>query len=570
MGIIIQRMNIILGTIVGLGIFLFGMHQLEQGLQSLGNNRIKKILSRSTEKPIFSVASGVTITAIVQSSSMVSLMVLAFASAGMIPLFNAVGVILGANLGTTFSGWIVTTIGFKMDLAAIALPLFGLSSIVYLFSERRPVWRSGAQAVIGLGLLIFGLSEMKDAVETLPLLFDLSSLVNMPIVVYLLVGMLMTALIQSSSAMTLITLTALHSGIVDLPAAAALVVGADIGTTSTTILGSLRGSRIMKQLALAHVVYNLVVDILAFLVLLPLLPSAMEFVGITDPLYGIVMFQSSFNLIGLFLFVPFLKQFSDWLSKRFGKDEDEYISLYLHNTSTEVTDAGLITLEKEVRHLLEMGMTLNMQAFHFSPLQIGTPEQVQSLQKVAKKYEGFNEGYVRLKRLETLIRHYSIRLESVSLNVKQIERISLLLECARDNVFALKSLKDIQLDLDLFRQGDSESSLLFNQEISNSQEEILRCQLSFLQSDMLDEQRLNQFHLLNDMISQQHQALNEDIAESLRLLPADKNKELDVSAAQVTTMLNVSREILHANQGVQHALKLYFKVTEKVGVNAKA
>ena len=241
----------------GLGVFLYGMHQLENGLKALSSESFKALLRKSTGNPLSSVAGGIVTTMILQSSSMVGLIMMAFVGAGVIPLVNAVGVVMGANLGTTFTGWVVATLGFKLKLAQIAIPAIGIGGLMAVALEQRQTLKSWAELIMGLGLLLFGLDIMKDSMEALAQRFDIAVLQGYHAIVYLLVGVLFSAVIQSSSAAMMITLSALHAGIVPLEAAAALVVGADLGTTSTMILGSLSGSAVKKQLALAHVLFNL-------------------------------------------------------------------------------------------------------------------------------------------------------------------------------------------------------------------------------------------------------------------------------------------------------------------------
>ncbi len=180
---------------------------------------IRDSLRQSTDKPIHSVVGGIISTTIVQSSSLVSLIVLAFVGAGIIPLINAIGIVLGSNLGTTFTGWIVATLGFKLDLTTLIYPLIALGGLSYgLFKGR---WKSFSQLVLGLALLLMGLDFMKDSVHTLTELIDIKALSNYPLFVYLLMGVIFTAIIQSSSAAMMLTLSALHAGIIPLPAAAA-------------------------------------------------------------------------------------------------------------------------------------------------------------------------------------------------------------------------------------------------------------------------------------------------------------------------------------------------------------
>ena len=189
-----------LNFIFGLGIFLFGMSQLEYGIRKLGDARLRYWLRSSTGSRLGSVTTGVVSTAILQSSSMMSLLVLAFASAGILPLVNAVGILLGANLGTTVTGWLVAIFGFKLDLEAMGLPLLGLSAMALTLTPRDTRASYTGYLVLGIALLLFGLGIMKTSMETLPQRWDVSVIQGHHAIVYLLFGVVITMLVQSSSA----------------------------------------------------------------------------------------------------------------------------------------------------------------------------------------------------------------------------------------------------------------------------------------------------------------------------------------------------------------------------------
>jgi len=184
--------------IFGLGIFLFGMSQLEKGIRRLSDARLRFWLRNSTKHSFGSITLGVVSTALLQSSSMVSLLVLAFASAGLLPLVNAIGVILGANLGTTMTGWIVATIGFKLDLEALSIPILGISSLVIVMMRKNSGLNSTAIVFLGIGLLLFGLSIMKASMDAIPERWDVSLFQGHHPAVYLLLGVIITFLIHLS------------------------------------------------------------------------------------------------------------------------------------------------------------------------------------------------------------------------------------------------------------------------------------------------------------------------------------------------------------------------------------
>jgi len=262
---------------------------------------------------------------------------------------------LGSNLGTTFTGWVVATLGFKLNLSTFIYPLAALGGVGYgLFKGK---WRAISQLVLSFALLLMGLDFMKDSVSTLTQHVDIKVLSDYPLIVYLLVGVILTAIIQSSSAIMMLTLSALYGEIIPLSAAAALVIGADLGTTSTILLGSLQGVVAKRRLAMAHVLFNLSIDTLAFIALLPLL-EFINLLQISDPLFALVAFHSLFNLFGLFLFLPFTKQFAHLL-EFWIKEDEQHTKRFIHNVPENVTDAALEALTQETRHLLNLVTNLN-------------------------------------------------------------------------------------------------------------------------------------------------------------------------------------------------------------------
>jgi len=206
----------------GLGLFLFGMHQLEQSLKLLAGRPFKKFIREHTARPLKSVLVGALSTAALQSSSVVSLIVLAFVGTGIISLASAIGIVFGSNLGTTATGWIVATVGFKLDIEVISLPLItigGLGAVWSTIGTRRAGF---SHLIVGFGLMLMGLDFMKSGAINLSALFDPAALIDYPPIVFLLAGFLTTAVIQSSSATIMITLSALYAGVIPLDSAAAV------------------------------------------------------------------------------------------------------------------------------------------------------------------------------------------------------------------------------------------------------------------------------------------------------------------------------------------------------------
>ncbi len=543
---------IIIAFLLGLIIFLFGMSRLEIGIHDASRARLQRWLVRSTNTALSSAGSGVLLTAILQSSSMISLLVLAFASAGMIPLYNAIGIILGANLGTTFTGWLVTLIGFKLDLQQLAIPLMAAGGLIQMFHKNNRQKHALGIAVFGLGLLIFGLNLMKDSMANIPGQWDISMLGEHSGLVYLLAGTLLAALIQSSSATMMIALSALYSQIIALPEAAAFIIGADLGTTSTTVLGSLTGNRIKKQLALAHFAFNLVVDLAAFFVLLPLLPALLAIVALHDPLYSLVAFHSIFNLLGLACFLPFLGAYSRWIGQCFTRSETHQTGLV--NIPVQVPEAAISALTKQIQTLLIDVLNLNMRNLHIHSETLHTDKFIiEQLRHSADTKQSFDTRYEAIKRQEGDIIQFVIRLQQQALSPQQALSLYKLLDTTRAMVYGCKTLKDISQNIADLRHA-SEAELLkvykdHERYHRHFYQELSKLFLSEHTGDYICEQSEN----LKKANDQHHNQLNKQVFDLARA-------EI-ISGEETSTLFNINREIHHSAKSLISALGHWSEVS---------
>lgn len=315
-------MLLIIKFIAGLGIFLYGMRKLEYSCKKYCSTPLKNFLLTKTNSPVQSVSSGALITALVQSSSLVGLTALALCSAGLLPLVNAIGIMIGANLGTTLTGWLIALIDFEFNIIIVLLIFFGLVAVIGFFIAKEKTIKF-IHLLLGFCLLLLGLELMRNATQHFTSNFNSEFFHQHSSWYFFIIGICLSAIVQSSSAVMLMALNALNFQFIQLEQAAAILIGADLGTTSTVILGSVYGKKIKRILASAHFIFNLVTDLVAFFLLLPFLPSLLVFLNITEPLIGLVFFHSFFNLVGLLLFFPWLKNFADFLNRCWKNDRDK-------------------------------------------------------------------------------------------------------------------------------------------------------------------------------------------------------------------------------------------------------
>lgn len=343
-----------LGTMAGgLGLFLLGMGLMTDGLKLAAGPALHRILTQATRTRTHALGSGLLVTALVQSSSAVTVAAIGFVNAGLLALGPALWVLFGANVGTTMTGWIVAMVGLKFKVEALAMPLAGLGALLRLTGEGR---RSGAigTAIAGFGLLFIGIALLQQAFA------GLAGQISLPqgdgalaVMAQLGIGALMTVLMQSSSAAMAITLTAAQGGLITAQGAAAVVIGANIGTTVTALLAALGATPNARRAAMAHVVFNLVTGAVALL-LLPWLIGALalarEAVGLpADPAAKLALFHTTFNLLGVLLMWPLAERLTLWLQQRFrAREEDEAQPRFLDATVLAVPTLALGALAREV------------------------------------------------------------------------------------------------------------------------------------------------------------------------------------------------------------------------------
>ncbi len=539
-----------LNLLFGLGIFLFGMLQLERSMQTLGSNWFKQWLNRSTATPVSSVLSGTVITAVLQSSSMVSLLVLAFASAGMIPLYNAIGVLLGANLGTTFTGWIVTTVGFKLNLSAIAIPAIGCGCLLQVFVEKSARARAIGALLLGFGLLLFGLDFMKSSVEYLPNRLNMESLQGFTAIQFLLIGCVLSAVIQSSSASMMLALTALHTGIIELQAAAALIIGADLGTTSTTILASFKGSPIKRQLAMSHVMFNVIVDALAFVFLLPALPFMMQVLGLNDPLYSLVAFHSLFNFTGLLLFTPLLRPYANWIGKLFQSNKTQVLKLT--EVAANTSEAAVTACEYHCYRMLMAGIGINLRNLKIDPHQLAISNSIKEILEGSDDSQTFEQRYEQLKHAEGELIQYVSDIQKFALTEQQSTGLLKITECSRLLVYAVKTLKDIRSDLMQLRHSNDELLQRLEKTYLEAMRNFYQRIISLL--DGMHEPAYVQEQL--ETLINANNELEHEFNQSLEPL----QKKLTLDANQLSTLLNVNRAIYNSGVNLLQGIKRWYEI----------
>ncbi len=535
----------------GLAFFLLAMRLVEESLKLLSGRTFKRLLYRFTGRPALSVLGGIISTAALQSSSVVTLMVLAFVGAGVMEMRNALGVVFGANLGTTFTGWIVSLLGFKLQVSALAYPLATIGGIGVLLARKETFFSRLAGFLVALGLLFVGLDLMKSGMSSLAETLPLESLRGHNLLVYFLVGLVLTALIQSSSATMMITLTALHSGIIELHAAAALVIGADLGTTITSVLASLGETAVKKQVALAHVLFNLVTDSLALLFLPFLLEGLLFVFSPEQPLFVLVGFHSLFNLLGICIFLPFLDRFASFLQRKFVNEPPSALH-YLHKVDPSVSAAALTALEKECHWLIHYAIASNVLALQIED----HPEPFLKTLLEEEEFQGksFRELYAAFKRLHGDVLEYIVVMQKEHLQEEESRRLYQLLFLCNEALHSAKAARDIHHDIEEFSQSHDRTARQYLERYQSGVKSFYARLCEFLPAEDVDT-TLSDFQNL-------FLAAKEVYESEIQLVYMD-TRESHLHEDLAPTALNINREIFSSHRSLLLALmELYLDVEE--------
>jgi phosphate:Na+ symporter len=447
-----EALNIIIRilTIVGgLGFFLYGMKLMSESLQKVAGRRMQKILEAIARKPLYGIFTGLIVTAIIQSSSATTVMIVSFANAGLLSLTQSVSVIMGANIGTTVTAWLISLLGFShlFDINVILLPLLALS--LPLFFSRKPHQRTVAEFIIGLVILFMGLYFIKSNVPevdqstyffkhfssyTDPRFFDILLFVG--------AGLLLTIIFQSSSATIAFTFVIATEGWISFPLAAAMVLGENIGTTSTAIISSLVANTPAKRAALSHLIFNLIGVIWALILLQPLLyfsdllaQQIVQQSAFSNPAsipIALSVFHSTFNLVNTLLlvgFIPFIVNLTKQIIP--AKDKQEQFQLrYINSTVFSTSEISILQAKKEVSSLAGQVRDMFLMIPHLL-----MEKRIKKYDKLLKKIEQ-TEDIVDNAELE--IAKYLTKLSDGKLSDTSIKHVRVMLKVIDD----LESIAD--------------------------------------------------------------------------------------------------------------------------------
>ena len=357
-------------TLIGaLGFFIYGMKVMSDGIQKVAGSKMRSILSKMTSNRFLGITTGFILTALLQSSSATTVMIVSFVNAGLLSLVESIGVIMGANIGTTITAWLISLLGFKVKISSIALPIIAIG-FPMMFSSKSNI-KSWAEVLIGFALLFMGLDALKESVpnlkENTEFLSFLSSYANMGIIstlIFIGVGTILTLVVQSSSAAMALTLVMCYEGYIPFELAAAMVLGENIGTTITANLAALVGNVHAKRAARAHFIFNIfgvIWMIFAFQFFINSIDSYMisnmdlspvSSVGesVAVPI-GLSIFHTTFNILNVLLlvwFVPLISRTVIRMQPSKGETDEEFHLEHIGGGLMQTAELSVLEAQKEV------------------------------------------------------------------------------------------------------------------------------------------------------------------------------------------------------------------------------
>ncbi len=448
--------------IAGVAIFLVGMHYMENGFKLFSGGALETVLERFTGTTPRAIFTGFLSTSVVQSSSLVSVIIISFLSAELIGLTQAVGVVFGSNIGTTTTAWLVSTFGLKIKISTYALPML-IFGVVMQFSKRVG-YRGLGSVLIGLGFIFLGIAYMKDGFETMKNALDLAEYAMAGyagVFVYIFMGAVATVVIQSSSATMAIIITALASGQIDYINALSLAIGANIGTTVTAALGSLASNRNGKRLAVAHFIFNLVTALFAVIFIYQLKDlvdwmAPLLAIAEGDDAMKLALFHTIFNVVGVLLVVPFLKFQVRFLETLFCEQEkDGGHARYLTAEVMEIPVAALAALRKETIHLYDKSLEAIVHAMNLHRTAIFSDAAIDKVVEHSRSPIKIDIDQVYQDEIKSL---YSEILEYASMSQNYMDQkgnheIYELKLTARKIIEMVKDVRELQKNLNHFARS---------------------------------------------------------------------------------------------------------------------
>jgi len=451
---------------VGVTILLFGILNLENGFRIFTEGPLRKILRRSTNNLFKSINIGIFSTAILNSSSLISILLISFITAGLISLKAGIGVVFGSNIGTTFTGWLVAIFGLKLEISKLAMPMI-IFGIIFIMQKGKSI-KAWGYIIAGLGFFFLGIFFLKEGFEQYSFnlhLFKTGEPGILRVLSYTGIGILVTIVLQSSAATLAIILTALSVGQFSYPDSLALAIGSNIGTTFTALLGSLAANPAGKKLAFAHLIFNIITGLVALLLLQPLTLSVDKMasvlgIGNSNYTLKLALFHTMFNVLGVIIMVPWINKLISLLD-RIIKDTPLEIEQpkYLNSKILHHPQSTIHALYKETEHLLDLTFEIIAHSLnvHRSDL-LSTKKIGEVLKNSSTPIDiDIQDMYaLKIKHIYSKILKYATLISVENLSTEEVVAVSNIKNANRLIVKVIKDLELFRKNLNFYLNSDNE------------------------------------------------------------------------------------------------------------------
>jgi phosphate:Na+ symporter len=508
---------------VGIAIFIVGMFFLEDGFKLFSGSVLENILKNSTNNTPKAIGVGFLSTSIMQSSSLVSIIIISFLSAELITLSGAIGVIFGSNIGTTTTAWIVSTFGVKIKISTYAMPMI-IFGAIFRFSDNKNYQALG-YILLGLGFVFLGIGYMKEGFESLKSSINLAELAiegYLGVLVYVLIGALATIILQSSSAAMALIITALATEQIIFINSLELAIGANIGTTVTAIIGSLASNHNGKRLAVAHFIFNLITALIAIVFLYQLADLTTYLggkIGIADNYaMQLALFHTIFNLIGVIVLAPFIPQLVRYLKTLFIQEKQQKLKAkYLDDTVLEVQSAATKSIKKEIEHLYDITIEEISHSIYLHKHKLNNLHDLKDMIQNTnlKLHSDIDKIYTsKIKSLYGEIIEFATKSQT-NMDDESKDRIYELKIASRSIVEALKLMEDIHKNVNLYIKSNNTH---IQQEYNHIRINIANIinEIENIRNSEDDIENLTSIELLKDVIKQIDLSKNEIVDELIR------------------------------------------------------
>ena len=450
----------------GVAIFLFGMLLLEEGFSAFTGGALERVLERSTRTLPRSMTFGLVSTSVMQSSSLVSVLTISFLSAGLLGLREGVGIIFGANIGTTTGAWLMAGFGMKVKISAWAMPMlvFGL----FFAMQQGKTLRGIGKVLAGIGFLFLGIHFMKEGFETLQAAVDLAAYA-MPgflgLLVFAVMGAVATVIMQSSHATLMLIIAALAAEQVTYEGALALAIGANVGTTVTAVLGAMGANAVGKRLAAAHFVFNVVTGVLAVLLIGVLKVGVEEianFIGLAadDWTLRLAVFHTLFNVMGVIVMTPAIGPLVRALERRFADPETDDIAgpRYLNDAALVLPSTALEVLMQETRRLFDNAFEIVAHGICLHRADILSRNDLEDMvdaDQALMEEDALDAYYRRVKTLYTAVVDFAARAQE-GMTPEQLDEVHGIRLACRDIARAVKEMTLVMGNMRTYAQSSNE------------------------------------------------------------------------------------------------------------------